>query len=162
MSTVNINDMQSVPLNQIVQTQQANNDVTIYPPPPSYTHIRTQALQDPHQYQTMTSPIYRNNELISVTVTHDPRYDDYPISEKIVDVHEYTLWSIFNTIFCCVVIGGCALNLSCKTRQNKRRADLISARNTSKFAAIFNIVATLCGILFISLGILRYTGHIVI
>ena len=123
MSTINIDD---VP-NEIVPIQETTEDVTIHQPPPSYSQISTQSLLNPQQYR-MLSP---SNDLITVTIIHDARNSHSPFSEEIFNVHEHTLWSLFSLIFCCIIIGGCALTLSCKTREKKHIGDLLGARNNS-------------------------------
>lgn len=65
-------------------------------------------------------------------------------------VHDYLLWSILNLIFCSLTFGGFAFYYSIRTRDNKRKNEsLQQAVSYSKKAFVFNVVATLTGIVFL-------------
>jgi hypothetical protein len=160
MSTVNLDDLQHIPSDGIVRVQQSNNNTVIHQSPPNYTQINTHNLQNPHQHPTMLSYFNKNNEKMPMTVVHNPKNGPYSFSENINDIYHYTIWSIFNAIFCCTIVGVCALFMSCETKAKQRLRDFTGAQKASNIAAILNIVATLSGILIITLVTLRLTGHL--
>ncbi|CAF1448180.1 unnamed protein product [Rotaria sp. Silwood1] len=156
MSSVNINNEENVSSNETVQSQQTTHSVTIHPPQSQ----STQSSENYFQYPMTPSVYYHTNEIMPGTLVHDARNDHHHYVENIFDVHEYTVWSVFNLIFCCLLMGAFALGMSCKTRRKKKDGDLLDARSASKLAVVLNVLATLSGIVTITLSIFRFTGHI--
>jgi hypothetical protein len=74
---------------------------------------------------------------------------NYPMTQQIVYISEYMGWSIFNILFCCVILGGFACMKSRETRDRKRFGDLQGALKASKSAKTLNIWATVIGIVII-------------
>ncbi|CAF1379017.1 unnamed protein product [Rotaria sordida] len=160
MSNINIDDVKYVSSNETGQTQKASNVVTMQPAQRNCNQINTRSLESYYQYQTMPSSFYHNSETIPVTAVHHVTNHHHYFSENIYNIHEYTIWSVFNLLFCCLIIGAGALSMSCKTRKKKRYGDLVGAQNASRLAAILNIVATFSGIVTITLLVLRFSGRI--
>ncbi len=99
-------------------------------------------------------------QCLHLSVVHNPRNGPYSSSDNIPDIYQYTTWSVFNILFCCCIIGVCALYMSCETKRKKNYRDFIGAQNTSKIAAILNTVATLSGIITLTLVTLQAAGYL--
>jgi hypothetical protein len=155
MATIDINmdDNKFVPHNDVVQTHE---------PPPSYAHINTQVMQNPHPHQHQNQQLFvqQNGQMIPAIFVNNGMNGYSPYSGPILDVHDYTVWSVFNILCCGFWCGLCALALSLKTRTKKRNGDLQGAKEMSKWAAIWNVVATVFGIIAITLIALNQTGNI--
>ncbi|KAM9801622.1 dispanin subfamily A member 2b-like [Neosynchiropus ocellatus] len=61
----------------------------------------------------------------------------------------YLGWSIFNTLCCCLPLGIAAIVYSCKVQTANATGDAVVAADASRVAKILNIVALVCGIIFI-------------
>jgi hypothetical protein len=160
MSTVNADNVQYVPLNDSNQTEKTNRSAVIHEPPPSYAQVNTQGLQNPYQYQTEPSVKHQNGQPIPVILETRGIAGVIGVTEKAIHVNDYTAWSIFN-IFCCgLIFGACALSVSYTTKKRKLMGDIQGAREASRCAAGLNVVATISGIIGITLVILHETGKI--
>jgi heme/copper-type cytochrome/quinol oxidase subunit 2 len=86
---------------------------------------------------------------------------NHPMTQQIVYVSEYTGWSIFNILCCCLILGILAFVKSRETRNKKRFGDLQGALQASKSAKILNICATVIGIIIIIIAaILQATSTV--
>jgi len=160
MSTVNIDDLQYVPSDQTVQVPPSNNDTVIYQLPFNSAQINTQVMQNLSPYPPMISSYNENSEIMAAAVVYDPRYSHQSFSGNILDIWEYKKWSIFNMIFCCAIVGGCALHMSCMIKKKKRHGDLLRAQSYSRLAALLNVVATFSGIFAFTIATLRFFSYI--
>ncbi len=66
--------------------------------------------------------------------------------------NDFLVWSVLNSIFCSLIFGLVALYYSvktAKTNSNKRNQDegFLNARSYSKKAFVFNLIATVVGII---------------
>ena len=162
MSTVKDNDGQFMPSNHAVQLQQPKNDVVTQQPPPSYIAANSQAMGNFNQHPPAAIYIDQNGQRIPVVYGNSGVNGPYPHLHRAntVKVHDYKVWSILNIIFCCLIFGGLALHNSSQVRNRLRIGDLQGARAASKRAAIINILATISGIIIITLAVLQYTNQI--
>jgi len=161
MSTANIDDVQYVLSNQTVQVPQPTNDVVTHQQPQTSAQINTRTMQYSSPYSTLLSSLNQNNETIPVPVVCDSKYSHQSYPDDGFDISEYKAWSVFNVIFCCAVIGGYSLYMSCAITEKKRQGDFIRARSYSKLVAKLNVIATISGICMFTLGALRVFGLIV-
>ncbi len=159
MSTVNIDDLQCISSDEHIQSSQLNNIVVTHQFPSNSIQINTQDMQNPSR---MLSSFNGDSEIMSIAVVYDRTSSHQSFTSNIREVREYTIWSIFTTLFCCFLIGGFAFHTSCCTKKKKHRGHLILAQNFSKMTILLNIVATISGLIIFTLVILRYTGRIAI
>lgn len=75
-----------------------------------------------------------------------------PATEKI---SEYRIWSAYNVLCGCLLLGIVALIMSSETAEMKRKGNLDGARRASKITAIINLIFTVIGICAIILLVLR-------
>jgi hypothetical protein len=97
---------------------------------------------------------------MSVAIVHDPKFNQQSFPGNIYEIHEYQLWSIFNLIFCCIILGIFALHMSCTTKKKKRQGNFIHAKAFSKLAALLNVIATFSGIIIYTIVAIRFIGYI--
>jgi len=161
MSTANIDNVQYILSDETVQVPQSINDVVIHQQPQTSAQINTRTIQYSSPYSALLSSLNQNNEIIPVPVVCDSKYSHQSYPNNPYDISEYKSWSVFNTIFCCAVIGGYALYMSCTITKKKRQGDFIRARSYSKLVAKLNVIATISGICMFTLGALRVFGLIV-
>jgi hypothetical protein len=154
MSTINNDDIQIVPSNE--HAQSTTDVVVTHQPTSTSVQINTQTIPNSLQY-----PLSSLNETMPITVVYDPKTNPQSLRHAILEIREFTTWSIFNMIFCCIILGAFALHMSCTIKKRKRHGNLIQARDFSKLAVLLNIIATVSGILMYTLAILRYTGRII-
>jgi hypothetical protein len=153
MSSVDAKDIQFIPSYNAVQLQQPKNDIVAHQPPPDYVEVNRQSMGNSNQIQRQPT---LGVHVISGVNSPYP----YLNQANTVKVHDYKVWSIFNLVCCCLVLGCCALQMSNKTRTMQRIGDLQGAQKASTQAAILNILATTIGIIIITLAILEYTKQI--
>ncbi len=156
MSIVNADD---VPSDGTVPTSQPDHLAITSP---DSVQIHREAMPNCSLDPTMLRSFNQNSEIMPVVVIYDSKYGEHSFSGNVDDVHDYTIWSILNTIFCCLLIGIFALYMSHATRMRKRHGYYCRARSASKITALLNITATLCGILIVTLAFLRYFGSIAV
>ncbi|CAF0768078.1 unnamed protein product [Adineta steineri] len=161
MSTINIDDVNSIPSNEAVHTQQLNDGIVINQPLLSYTQINVEPNQNSSQHLPTSTSICENNEITPIVCIHDDGNDYNLHPGNIHDIKEYRIWSIFTMLFCFTFIGVYAVGMSRQTKTKKLQGDYLSARYDSNMTALLNIIGTLSGIVIYSLGGLRLTGHIV-
>jgi hypothetical protein len=66
------------------------------------------------------------------------------------EIRSYEIWSILNTLFCCLILGLVAYHYSNETKELQLRNDIQGAMNASRNARTLNIIATIVGTIFIS------------
>jgi hypothetical protein len=91
---------------------------------------------------------------------HSPMNGPYLMAANTMNIPDYFVWSIFNTLCCLWPIGLVATIISVITKRKKTNGDFQGARSASTCAAAMNILATLGGIIMIILAILHYNGTI--
>jgi len=153
MSSVDVKDIQFIPSHNAVQLKQPKNDIVTHQLPPDYVKVNSQAMGNSNKIQRQ--PVSGVHAISRV-------FSPYPYLNEVdsTEVHNYKIWSIFNIACCCLVLGCIALQMSNKTRTMQRIGDLQRARKASKWAALFNILSTISGIIIITLAILQYNGKI--
>ena len=57
------------------------------------------------------------------------------------------VWSVFNCLFCCILLGIPALICSCQARGHFDRGEQADGAESAKCAKIFNIAACVFGII---------------
>jgi len=158
------------------KNQTETDQIVTYPPAPVYTHLNTDNV--PCLYQPQPGAIMSNGANINqpqpvaimsiganinqpqpVAIMSIGANINHPMTQQIVCISEYTGWSIFNIMCCCVILGILACVKSRETRDRKRFGDLQGALKASKSAKILNIFATIIGIfIIIIVGILQATS----
>ncbi|CAG6003345.1 unnamed protein product [Menidia menidia] len=63
----------------------------------------------------------------------------------------YCGWSIFNTFCCCLPLGIAAIIFSHKVNAANEHGDTVSAADASSTAKTLNIMASICGIIFLAI-----------
>jgi len=76
-----------------------------------------------------------------------------PKTISVDQIKTYTEWSIVNIFFCCLCLGCIACFYSSETEDFKLSGNIQRALNASKKARIFNIIATVLGIIIIIITI---------
>jgi hypothetical protein len=147
MSTVDID----IPSDEHVQIARPTSILMTHQLPSNSIQINTQA---------MLSSLPQNSELMPIAVIYDRTSPHQSFTSNIREVPEYTLWSIFNVLFGCFILGILAFIASCCTKKKKHRGHLIRAQSFSKIAIILNTVATTSGLMILTLVMLRYSGLI--
>jgi hypothetical protein len=79
---------------------------------------------------------------------------DAPAQERI---REYRIWSAYNVLCGCLLLGIGALIMSSETAEMKRKGDIDGARKASRITAIINFLATVIGICIIVWFVVRMT-----
>ncbi|MCI4394572.1 hypothetical protein PGIGA_G00170460 [Pangasianodon gigas] len=69
----------------------------------------------------------------------------------------YLVWSIFNTLCCCLPIGIIAIVFSCRTDTANVIGDTTRANEHSRMARNLNIAAMVTGIIFLIIYIVYYS-----
>ena len=113
-------------------------------PPPSYTDLNPLTFN--HQIQGQWIPNNPSHTHVAFRVI-DPQMDS---------IENYKIWSITNTLCCCLCLGLFACHYSYETDALKLRGDIQGALKASKNARILNITATLIGTVIIFLYILTH------
>jgi hypothetical protein len=73
------------------------------------------------------------------------------INLQLSEISTYKIWSILNIIFCCSCVGCVACWYSTETGRFKEQRNIRAALKASKKSRNLNIVATILGIVFISI-----------
>lgn len=162
MSMINVDDLQRVLPGEILQVSHQINDTVISQQTQTNVQMNTQIMENCSSYSTMIPSFKNIDRKKEGIVIYGPRYNPQSSIGNIIDVQEYTTWSIFNIIFCCIFIGGCAFYISRSTRKKKHMGDIIRAKNLSKLTAILNIIATISGIIIYIIVGLTLSGYIYI
>jgi hypothetical protein len=147
----NVNDIQSVPSNITVQTNEPKiGMVTHQQPPPTYGQATIQAGQIFHQNPTGPAYICQNGKMIAVPYITNGMNGLYPV-RRTASAKDYLniVWSVINT-FCCIwPLGIIALVISIVALRMRRSGDDRGARCTGISAAVINVLATIGGIFLI-------------
>jgi hypothetical protein len=91
---------------------------------------------------------------------YSPMNGPYQMAVNTMNISDYLVWSICNTLCCFWPLGLVATVISVITRRKKKNGDFQGARSTSKWARAMNILATLGGIILIILVSLHFNGAI--
>ncbi|XP_053177267.1 synapse differentiation-inducing gene protein 1-like [Scomber japonicus] len=71
----------------------------------------------------------------------------------------YLVWSIINTLCCCLPLGIAAIVCSCKAQNANALGDSTRAADASRTAKVLNIIGLVCGIiLFIIIVAVKVSG----
>nr|XP_054598659.1 interferon-induced transmembrane protein 3-like [Nothobranchius furzeri] len=62
---------------------------------------------------------------------------------------DYLAWSIFNTLCCCLPLGIAAIIFSSKAKGANESGNSVAAQEASKTARTLNIIACVCGVIFL-------------
>ena len=100
MAKVDEDYVKNVASKDVVQTHE---------PPPIFTDINTQAMQNSHQNQTQQLFVHQNGQMIPVIVVTNGMNGHLPYGGPIVNVRDYMVWSIVNILCCGLWLGLCAL-----------------------------------------------------
>jgi len=133
----------------------------VHKEPPRYGFLNPLALnqtnnigprQIPYQPQPQWTPMgnVRNPSNIYVS--------PLSMNPSLTEIDTYKVWSILNILCCCLCLGFVACYYSSETEEAKQRGDIQRALNASKNAQIFNIIATIVGIILITIIILFRSG----
>jgi hypothetical protein len=103
-----------------------------------YESVSPETKNPPHTWTTVQQP-----QLKSTRSMHSTSRSAVP---RIDNIDTYTVWSILNTFFCCMLLGCVAYGFSKATAHLKRTGNIQGALKASRTARILNILATLTGI----------------
>ncbi len=170
------------------KNQTETDQIVTYPPAPVYTHLNTDnvpCLYQPQPVAIMSNGANINQPQPVAIMSNGANINQFqpvaimsnganinqpqPVAvmsiganiNQIVYISEYTGWSIFNILCCCVILGILACVKSRETRDRKRFGDLQGALKASKSAKILNICATVIGIIIIIIAaILQATSTV--
>ena len=136
-----LNDMQFVPLSDVVYKEQPNDNVVTYPPSPSYVKLNAQAISVPYQNPAVPVYPYQNGQIIPGS--HIYSTINGPIVVNTMNVYDCLIWSVINILCYLCLVGFIATRISVLTKHRKTKGDLQGARCASKWAAGINILANL-------------------
>lgn len=158
--TITIDDIPNVSSKETGQASHSPNNQVVHKQPRSIDYIRTQDASNPPPYSSLILPFKTNRKEIPGLIIYGPKCNPEPVIGNIFDVQEYMGWSIFNAIFCCILIGGSALWVSCLTRKHKRLGDILRSQNFSKASAALNVIGSISGLFMYILAGLQLSGYI--
>jgi hypothetical protein len=69
------------------------------------------------------------------------------MNPQLDQIENFKIWSVINTLCCCLCLGLVACHYSFETENYKVRGDFQSALRASKNARMFNIIATVIGLI---------------
>ncbi|CAF1126296.1 unnamed protein product [Adineta steineri] len=144
------NDAQYISPNKDNQSGQPTDNVVTHEPPPTYT-----------QFNSHPVPVLsQNGQIPSLPYGYVVMAGAQQIIVNQVNVSDYLIWSILNSLFCLWPVGILATVMSVITKKKKANCDLEGARKFSILAGVFNILSTLGGIILFILISLHYSGQI--
>jgi hypothetical protein len=137
----NFTDIQSMPLNNTVQTNQ---------PPPVYGQANIQTEQIFHQNPAGPADISQNGQIVAVPYVTNGTNGLYPV-RRTASAKDYIniVWSVINTCCCILPLGLIALVVSIVTLRMRRRGNDQGARCAGIWAAVINVLSTIGGIFLI-------------
>ncbi|CAF1115197.1 unnamed protein product [Adineta steineri] len=145
-----VNDAQYISPNKDNQPGQPTDNVVTHEPPPTYT-----------QFNSHPVPVLsQNGQIPSLPYGYVVMAGAQQIIVNQVNVSDYLIWSILNSLFCLWPVGILATVMSVITKKKKANCDLEGARKFSILAGVFNILSTLGGIILFILISLHYSGQI--
>ncbi|CAF1102399.1 unnamed protein product [Adineta steineri] len=145
-----VNDAQYISPNKDNQSGQPTANVVIHEPPPTYTQFNSHPV----------SVISQNGQIPSLPYGYVVMAGAQQIIVNQVNVSDYLIWSILNSLCCLWPVGILATVMSVITKKKKANCDLEGARKFSILAAVFNILSTLGGIIAIILFSLHFSRQI--
>ncbi len=101
--------------------------------------------------QSQPQPQFVPTGNVVVTTAHVPKV----VNPVLNDINNYQCWSILNILCCCICLGAVACYYSSKTDSALLRGDIQGALNASRNARTFNIIATVIGVIIITLNIIN-------
>jgi hypothetical protein len=155
------NDMQFIPSNDVVQTDQPKSGIMTHQSPSSpssYGQIDTQTMRSPNQNPTDPVYMYQNGQMIPVSSVNNGMSGPSPVARYPEKRRDYfnIVWSSCNIIFCGFILGIIALFLSMEALRMRRNGNDQNVRCVTICATIMNAIATIVGIIGIVLLILYY------
>jgi len=155
------NDMQFIPSNDVVQTDQPKSGIMTHQSPSSpssYGQIYTQTMRSPNQNPTNPVYMYQNGQTISVPCVNNGMSGRYAVVKYPAKGRDYfnIIWSSFNILCCGFILGFIALALSIVALKMRRDGNDHSVRCFAIWATIINGIATIGGIILIIIISLNY------
>ncbi|CAF1126335.1 unnamed protein product [Adineta steineri] len=144
-----VNDAQYISPNKGNQPGQSTDNVVTHEPPPTYT-----------QFNSHPVPVIsQNGQIPSLPCGYIVMAGAQQFIVNQVNVSDYLICSIFNSLCCLWPVGIIATVMSVITKKKKANCDLEGARKFSKLAIVFNILSTLGGIILITVLSIQYKGR---
>jgi len=146
------NDMQFIPSNDVVQTDQRKSGIMTHQSPSSpssYGQIYTQTMRSPNQNPTNPVYMYQNGQMIPVSYVNNGMSGPYPVARYPAKGRDYfnLVWSSCNILCCGVFFGIIALVLSILALGMRRDGNDQNVRCFRICATIMNAIATIVGII---------------
>ena len=126
----------------------------------NYVEIRVDSM-DPKSEISSLDAVKRVNNSPENKANDKPPPSYFETHDDSEASKDYVMWSVFNILFCFVLIGFVALIFSIRTKKNLSRGNLTFAKRSSIHSFRLNLIATVTGSLLYT-AVLTYLFLIVI